>query len=313
MLLEKPIIVIGAARSGTHMLAKALEMNLSVHYLGECNELWKRHLPFSKYDAVTPSSITEKVVEATRRDFFKLAATKSNYCHKVKQYWMEKTPANTLRMNFVTAVFPQAKYIHIIRDGRDVAISAARKCQGDILKISREPRQTSLSFTERNKQFFSQAKEKISKGLNLKQLASDPQRYLNSWLTMTGLKKKGIWGPRFPGCEHFFKNYSLLEFTAIQWRESLEATLNYFSANPQFDLMVIKYEELLFKPTVTLAKLLNFIEPKKWSPRKVNHNIKSDLTKFNWKNILNEEQLKLISSHIEKTLSDLGYSPSLES
>lgn len=47
MLLEKPIIVIGAARSGTHMLAKALEMNLSVHYLGECNELWKRHLPFS--------------------------------------------------------------------------------------------------------------------------------------------------------------------------------------------------------------------------------------------------------------------------
>lgn len=93
----------------------------------------------------------------------------------------------------------------------------------------------------------------------------------------------------------------------------MEATLNYFSANPQFDLMVIKYEELLFKPTVTLAKLLSFIEPKKWSPRKVNHNIKSDLTKFNWKNILNEEQLKLISSHIEKTLSDLGYSPNLES
>ncbi len=226
---------------------------------------------------------------------------------------MEKTPANTLRMNFVTAVFPQAKYIHIIRDGRDVAISAARKCQGNILKISREPRQANLSFTERNKQFFYEAKEKISKGLNLKQLARDPQRYLSSWLRMTGLKKKNIWGPRFPGCEHVFKYYNLLEFTAIQWRESVEATSNYFSAYPHFDLLEIKYEELLFKPAETLAKVLNFIEPKKWSSKKVKHIIKSDLTKFNWKNILNEEQLKLISSHIEKTLSNFGYPPSLES
>jgi LPS sulfotransferase NodH len=302
-LLDKPIIIVGAARSGTHMLAKALEMNLDVYYLGECNELWKKHLPFSKYDTVAPSSITEKVVETTRKDFFKLASTKN------KKRWMEKTPANTLRMSFVTAVLPQAKYIHIIRDGRDVAISAARKCQGDILKISREPRQDRLTFTERNEQFFRQAKEKISKGLDLKQLARDPQRYLDSWLRMAGLKKKSIWGPRFPGYEYYFEKYSLLEFTAIQWRESVEATLNYFSANPHFDLMEIKYEELLFNPAETLAKLLNFIEPKKWSPKKVKHSIKSDLTKFNWKNILNEEQLKLISSHIEKTLNYLGYPP----
>ncbi|MDQ0352757.1 hypothetical protein J2R98_002608 [Alkalibacillus filiformis] len=39
------------------------------------------------------------------------------------QIWGDKTPLNTLGLNWLDSLFPNAKYIHIIRDGRDVANS----------------------------------------------------------------------------------------------------------------------------------------------------------------------------------------------
>jgi len=37
--------------------------------------------------------------------------------------WGDKTPMNTLYLNWIGDVFPQSKFIHIIRDGRDVVSS----------------------------------------------------------------------------------------------------------------------------------------------------------------------------------------------
>lgn len=37
--------------------------------------------------------------------------------------WGDKTPFNTLRLKWINKVFPQASYIHILRDGRDVVSS----------------------------------------------------------------------------------------------------------------------------------------------------------------------------------------------
>ena len=40
-----------------------------------------------------------------------------------KTRWLEKTPTNLLYMKELFELFPQAKFLHIIRDGRDVASS----------------------------------------------------------------------------------------------------------------------------------------------------------------------------------------------
>ena len=37
--------------------------------------------------------------------------------------WGDKTPMNTLYLDWISTVFPHSKFIHIIRDGRDVASS----------------------------------------------------------------------------------------------------------------------------------------------------------------------------------------------
>jgi protein-tyrosine sulfotransferase len=40
--------------------------------------------------------------------------------------WGDKTPRNTLYLPWIADLFPEARYIHMLRDGRDVALSYAR-------------------------------------------------------------------------------------------------------------------------------------------------------------------------------------------
>jgi hypothetical protein len=44
-----------------------------------------------------------------------------------KPRWGDKTPAYVKRMPMIAAALPEARFIHVIRDGRDVAISRARR------------------------------------------------------------------------------------------------------------------------------------------------------------------------------------------
>lgn len=43
---------------------------------------------------------------------------------------VEKNPRNSLRVSYVKKIFPEAKFIHIVRDGRDVACSLVPGCGG---------------------------------------------------------------------------------------------------------------------------------------------------------------------------------------
>jgi hypothetical protein len=40
-----------------------------------------------------------------------------------KSRWVEKTPYHLKHLEFINAMFPDARYVHIVRDGRDVACS----------------------------------------------------------------------------------------------------------------------------------------------------------------------------------------------
>jgi protein-tyrosine sulfotransferase len=44
-----------------------------------------------------------------------------------KRLWADKTPENIRRLSFVWRHFPGARFIHVIRDGRDVACSLRRQ------------------------------------------------------------------------------------------------------------------------------------------------------------------------------------------
>ena len=42
---------------------------------------------------------------------------------QAKRYWADKTPTNIIAVPFLYSLFPNAKFVHIFRDGRDVALS----------------------------------------------------------------------------------------------------------------------------------------------------------------------------------------------
>jgi hypothetical protein len=42
-----------------------------------------------------------------------------------KRRWAEKTPENIVSLPFLSRLFPHGRFVHIIRDGRDVALSTA--------------------------------------------------------------------------------------------------------------------------------------------------------------------------------------------
>jgi hypothetical protein len=49
---------------------------------------------------------------------------------KTQNGWVETTPDNVIRANQLLALFPSAKILHVVRDGRDVASSVVRRTWG---------------------------------------------------------------------------------------------------------------------------------------------------------------------------------------
>lgn len=308
--LHKPILVVGAARSGTYLLASTIAENFDVTYIGEANELWKRHVPASKHDFVPASVATEDVTSKTRRAFAKRCRARNRSTGQRGARMLEKTPANTLRMPFMKKVFPDAVFVHIIRDGRDVAVSARRKYSSDFRKTTKV-KEPELTFADRVEQLIRTISGKIEKGLRLKALLADPLRYWEGALRTLGAKRDAMWGPRFPGFEVYREHCSKLELGAIQWKVCVDAARSFVASNRHASVCEVRYENLLARPGNVLGRVFDFIADTGLpAPATIRH----DITQKGrtWRDEVTREEIKEMARHIEGTLLALDYSPSWE-
>ncbi|MFO7534889.1 MAG: sulfotransferase [Kiritimatiellia bacterium] len=88
--------------------------------------------------AAGPDDLLSQIKESSAAGLF--AALFLLYAEKQgKTRWGDKTPQHALRISELLAVFPAARIIHLVRDGRDVAESTARIAIGpcSILAIAR--------------------------------------------------------------------------------------------------------------------------------------------------------------------------------
>ena len=117
---NKIVIIIGAPRSGTNILRDCL---ISIDGIAswpcdEINYIWRHGNINFPSDALPAERATQKVKEYIRKQFGKIQKqTGGNVI-------IEKTCANSLRVPFVRAVFPDAKFIFISRNGLDAIGSA---------------------------------------------------------------------------------------------------------------------------------------------------------------------------------------------
>ncbi|MFP5351512.1 MAG: sulfotransferase family protein [Actinomycetota bacterium] len=114
--LEKPVFIIGAPRSGTSMLFAILrESSGLAHWPGEAHEVWEadHHPALRGWDsnALGTSDADPETTGRIRRSFFLVTGAKKRL--------IDKTPRNALRIPFIDRVFPDARYVYLLRDGRD--------------------------------------------------------------------------------------------------------------------------------------------------------------------------------------------------
>ena len=114
--LDRPIFIIGAPRSGTSMLYAILRTSKRLaHWPGEAHEVWEAdHHPALRgwsSNALGAEDADPDTAERIRRDFFLVTGTKARL--------IDKTPRNALRVPFIDAVFPDARFLFLRRDGRD--------------------------------------------------------------------------------------------------------------------------------------------------------------------------------------------------
>jgi hypothetical protein len=108
--------IVGVARSGTSILGELVGAHPDVKYIFEAYVPWRlagRGIDGS--DRFTAEQATPGVRRFIRWWF---RWRKGN-----ARIVVEKNPRNILRVPFLRAVFPEAKFIHIVRDGRDVTCS----------------------------------------------------------------------------------------------------------------------------------------------------------------------------------------------
>jgi len=281
--IEKPIFIIGAARSGTTIVGDILKRHSNVAYWVEPKYIWRYRNASSSTDIRKEEEATLEVQKYIRSKF-------SHYVKQCKKKrFMEKTPSNCFRIPFIYKIFPDGLFLHIIRDGRDVAFSAQKKWSSPPDKTALWRRVASLEIPLIDAPYY--AKDVIRDVLGRQFLP----------------KKSFIWGPHFPGIHATQKQYNTIETCAIQWRESVLATLEGLREIPAKQQMTLKFEELLTTPEPLLRQVLKFIdlEPEEGVFDYALNTIDQTATR-RWEQ-KEACKLKLIKPHIHDLLFELGY------
>lgn len=134
--VKGPIFIGGAGRSGTSLLRVILDSHPNImcgpefKVLGEVTNLASLMTSEALMPVMQAYQNTNDDVTGGIRTFIDGLFAKS-LAASGKRRWAEKTPHNVLMMPRLASVFPDAKFIHVIRDGRDVACSLIGMDWGD--------------------------------------------------------------------------------------------------------------------------------------------------------------------------------------
>lgn len=219
--VKRPIIIVGAPRSGTTMLARIFAAHPEVAFWEEPRTIWEIGNSLRENDQLDESHLTSKIGVKIDHRFSRFLVNSQ------KSRFAEKTPTNVLRIRFIHAIYPDAKIIYVVRNGRASVAS--------ILKMRSKP--------ARPDRVWSRLRETPVSGypaLILRALRRD--RFL---VHPAGWKE--------------FSSDSI-EKIAQQWDAAVRIARQDLRALPDESWIELKYEDLISDHQVHLKKMLNFCE-----------------------------------------------------
>lgn len=230
---RRPVVIIGAPRSGTNMLRDAISAlpRFATWPCDEINLIWRHGNVHEPSDEFTRAHARPEIRAFIRRAFDRIGRRQR------AASIVEKTCANSLRVDFVDAVLPDARFVYIVRDGRDASISAARRWRGGI----------DFAYTLRKARYVP---------------PSDLPLYLRGFLSnrvhrlASKERRLGSWGPRFRDIDVALKELSLLEVCALQWKRCVDLSDVQLSKIQSERVYRLSYERFVQDPAEQLQQMI---------------------------------------------------------
>lgn len=282
--VKKPIFVLGVPHSGTSWLGRVISQHPDIAYLPEANFVWMWGNAHKENDLLTAEDLTPRIKDHIYKKI----------CRHVRSEGAlrvcDKTPRNSLRIPFIYSLFPDAKIILIIRDGRSVIRSINTRS----LKPSRKV--LGLEVWRRIKRV--------------------PPWELGVYLHRTQSIFKGLigqsmdyWGARPPGWETWVKQYSPHVVAAKQWTETTRISIVEGRKLPQDNYIELRYEEVIQNPVEHMSKIVNFLELEHSTNLIVDYAKQTaDPSRLEkWREVLDDELLSDIQFVMEPTMIEVGY------
>lgn len=128
---DRPVFIIGAPRSGTTIVARSLDKHSAFWSAGESHlmrllygdgrfdQAWQQLAGQSSYAFLSRYGVSrEELLRYLGIGLNALFTTRSQQLR-----WIEKTPEHTLMVDVLADMFPDALFLHILRDGPSVVTS----------------------------------------------------------------------------------------------------------------------------------------------------------------------------------------------
>lgn len=227
----KPIFILGTGRSGTTILGTVLSLHPSICFLNEPKALWHSIHPeedligsYSRRAAryyLYPEDASKEVIQAAHKLYgYSLAVTHSERI-------LDKYPELIFRLPFIKKIFPDAKFIFLVRNGWDTINSIARWSERESIEVNGE---------------------------------------IHNWWGVNNRKWHFILNdlvqgnPLFAGREMKIKNLeNQIDMAAVEWIVTMHEGIVQFQ-NQTDNTYLLHYEDLVEDPRQSLTKLLAFCE-----------------------------------------------------
>lgn len=281
----QPVFIIGAGRSGTKLLRDLLAASSEVAEVPyDVGYVWRFKNERVPHDELTLADLDESIIQYVRKTLPSLVNKEADENASVM---IEKSVPNSLRVAFLAAIYPNAKFIHLIRDGRAVVESAARM------------------WTLPPQKGYLKDKLKYFPLSNYRYAVW----YLMNMIVGRFSSKRGqkVWGPRYKGMDIDSECQPLDIICARQWKHCVEKSKEQLSNVDSENVLTLTYESLVSDQKVIQLACefigVNQVEEviKRYRQKVTQENLEK------WREKLSSDRLAIIMPEIESTLRSCGY------